>query len=82
VRLRAYLPIAGTRWFAAGYRSCGREREIRVEEAIAVMGSGDATVGELARRLRCTGCGARAVLITVAVDTGPAEMRQDRPLET
>ena len=76
VRLRRYLRIADTDWFAAGCTGCGRQRDIRVKEAIAAMGSGEATVGELARRLRCTGCGARRIQITVAVDSRPAEMRQ------
>jgi hypothetical protein len=45
------------------------------------MGSGEATVGQLERRLRCSACGGRRVLITIAADYRPAVvMRRDRPL--
>jgi hypothetical protein len=81
VRLRAYLPHETVFWFAATCTGCGREAPIGVRPAIALMGSGDATVGQLERRLRGTGCGGRRVLIRVAADPRPAEvMRRDGPL--
>jgi hypothetical protein len=38
------------------------------------MGSGEATVGELGRRLRCSRCGNRQIGVTVQPDTRTAEV--------
>ena len=62
VRLRCYLPLADIHWFGAscgGLDGCGHMAELSVEAAIRLMGSGEATVGQLGRRLRCSRCGRR-----------------------
>jgi hypothetical protein len=46
---------------------------ISVHAAIRLLGSGEATVGELERRLRCSGCGNRQVGVMVRPDTRAAE---------
>jgi hypothetical protein len=66
VRLRCYLPHANFHWFSAGCPDCGHDTPIGVRPAIEMTGSGDATVGQLKRRLRCTGCGGRRVLVQIA----------------
>ena len=44
------------------------------------MGSGEATVGELERRLRCSQCGNRQVGVMVQPDTRPHEaQKRDGP---
>ena len=76
VRLRCYLPLADTHWFSAGcsgWDSCGHLAPISVRAAIQIMGSGEATVGELGRRLRCSRCGKRQIGVTVQPDTRTAE---------
>jgi hypothetical protein len=81
VRLRCYVRHADMHWFAAGCPDCGRQAPIGMRPAIAIMGSGEATVGQLARRLRCIGCCGRRVQIQIASDPRPAEiMRRDGPL--
>jgi hypothetical protein len=81
VRLRAYLPHETMFWFAATCTGCGREAAIGVRPAIKLMGSGEATVGQLERRLRCTGCGGRRVLLHVAANPRPPDIRgRDGPL--
>jgi hypothetical protein len=81
VRLRCYLRHANIHWFAAGCTDCGRRAAIGVRPAIEIMGSGEATVGQLARRLRRAGCGGRRVPIHVAAAPRPAEVRcRDGPL--
>jgi hypothetical protein len=55
VRLRCYLSSADTVWFSAGcdgLASCGHAAPISVRAAVRIMGSGEATVGDLAWRLR------------------------------
>ena len=47
--------------------ACGRAVRIRHAEAVAAWGSA-ARVGEIARRLVCSGCGARRGCIDVIVD--------------
>jgi hypothetical protein len=43
--------------------------------------SGEATVGQSERRLRCAGCGGRRVQIQIAADPRPPEdMQRDGPL--
>ena len=64
VQLRCYLPLADTPWFSAGcsgWDSCGHLAQISVPEAVRLMGSGEATVGQLKQRLRCSRCGSRRV---------------------
>jgi hypothetical protein len=52
-----------------------------VGAAIAIMGSGKVTVGQLERRPRCSGCGGRRVQIQIAADPRPPEVRdRDGPL--
>jgi hypothetical protein len=76
VRLRCYLPQADSLWFFAGCqgrKGCGHAMPIGVRAAIRFMGSGEATVGELAGRLRCSQCGNRQIGVTVQPDTRTAE---------
>jgi hypothetical protein len=50
VRLRCYLPLENSLWFFAGCQGragCGHTAPISVKVAIQIMGSGEATVGEL-----------------------------------
>lgn len=75
VRLRNYLPHADTLWFFAGcqgQKGCGHATPIGVRAAIRFMESGEATVGELERRLKCNRCGNRQIGITVQPDTRTA----------
>jgi hypothetical protein len=81
VCLRCYLPHEAIHWFSAGCTTCGRVAPIGVRAAIQVMGTGEATVGQLARRLRCSTCGGRKVRITIAADSRSAEtQRREGPL--
>jgi hypothetical protein len=84
VRLRRYLPHANFHWFSAGCPDCGHHAPIGVRPAIEMMGGGEATVGQLERRLRCGRCGGRRVGITIASDHRPAEVieRDGPPPET
>jgi hypothetical protein len=84
VRLRCYLRHERMHWFAAGCTGCGHHAPIGVRPAIDLMGSGEATVGQLARRLRCRRCGGRRVGITIASDCRPPEVikRDGPPPET
>jgi hypothetical protein len=80
VRLRRYLPHERMHWFSAGCPDCGQVAPIGVKPAIEIMGGGEATVGQLERRLRCGRCGERRVGITIASDPRPAEIiARDRP---
>ena len=77
VRLRCYLPHADTLWFFAGCqgrKGCGHAMPIGVRAAIRFMESGEATVGELERRLNCSRCGNRQIGVTVQPDTRTAEV--------
>ena len=40
------------------------------------MGTGEATIGELEQRLRCSRCGNRQAGIVLQPDTRPPEMRE------
>ena len=74
VRLRRYLPLADTHWFGiscAGLDGCGHAATVHVEAAIRLMGSGEATVGQLARRLRCGRCGKQGAGVVVCADSRP-----------
>jgi hypothetical protein len=52
---------------------------ISIAAAVALFGGG-ATVGELARRLRCGVCGGRRITVQIGSDPRPAETRQrDHP---
>jgi hypothetical protein len=78
VRLRCYLPSADSVWFSAGcdgLAGCGHAAPMGVRAAIRLMGP-DATVRQLARRLRCSRCGGRRVGIVVAPDTRPPAVRE------
>ena len=83
VRLRCYLPSANSLWFFAGCQGptgCGHVVPIGVRAAIQIMGLGEATVGELERRLRCSQCGNRQIGVTVQPDTRAAEaIERDGP---
>lgn len=77
VRLRCYLPLADSIWFSvfcSGRQSCGHAGSIGVRAAIQIVGSAEATVGQLARRLRCNQCGNGQVGIMLQPDTRPPEM--------
>jgi hypothetical protein len=65
VRLRCYARHPNSIWFAAGCPDCGRPAPIGVRPAIAIMGSGEASVGQLGRRVQ----------IHIAADTRPPEVR-------
>jgi hypothetical protein len=79
VRLRCYLPLAGSLWFSAfcdGRAACGHVAPISVPAAVQLMGSGEATVGDLERRLRCSRCGNRQVSIVIQPDTRSTATRE------
>jgi hypothetical protein len=79
VRLRCYLPMANSIWFFAGCQGrtgCGHVAPIGVRAALRIMGSGEATLGELEQRLRCSRCGSRKVGIVVQPDTRPAWVQE------
>src|SRR4051812_22557682 len=79
VRLRAYLTMANSVWLSAGCEGeagCGHSAPIGIRAAIRLMGSGEATVRQLAQRLRCSRCGNRQVGIVLQPDTRPPEMRE------
>ena len=76
VRLRCYLPMANSLWFFAGCQDrqgCGHVAPIGIQAAIQTMGSGEATLGQIEQRLRCSRCGSRQVGIVVQPDTRTAE---------
>ena len=77
VRLRCYLPMANSLWFFAGCQGptgCGHVAPIGVRAALRIMGTGEATVGDLGRRLRCSRCSNRQIGVTVQPDTRTAEV--------
>jgi hypothetical protein len=74
VRLRCYLPLQNSLWFFAGCQGCGHNAPIGVRAALRIMGTGEATVGELGQRLRCSRCDNRQIGVTVQPDTRTAEM--------
>ena len=79
VRLRCYLPLANSLWFFAGCQGrqgCGHVAPISVRAAIQIMGSGEATVGQLKQRLRCSRCGSRKVGVVVRSDVRPVWVRE------
>ena len=74
------MPLGDTHWFSAGCQDCSRIGAVSVPAAVRLLGGG-ATVGDLARRLRCTGCGGRRVVVHIAVDSRTAEtQRREGPL--
>jgi hypothetical protein len=78
VRLRCYLPSANSIWFSAscdGPAGCGHVAPISVRAAIRLMGA-EATVRQLARRLRCSRCGGRQVGIVLQPGTRPPAVRE------
>jgi hypothetical protein len=76
VRLRRYLLHENIWWLSVGCSGCGHLAPVGVRAAIEIMGSGEATVGQLARRLRCGACGGWRVLIQIAADTRSADLRR------
>jgi len=84
VRLRCYLPQADTVWFSAGgdgLAGYGHVAPIGIRAAIRLMGSDEATIRQLERRLRCSQCGGRRVSIVIQPDTCPPAVREsDGPL--
>lgn len=83
VRLRCFLPMEKSLWFFAncqGRQGCGHVAPIGVRAALRIMGSGEASVGELGRRLQCSRCGNRQIGVTVQPDTRTAEaIERDGP---
>ncbi len=80
VRLRCYLPLATSLYFAGSCPRCDRVVTVGVEAAIKLMGSAEATVREASARLRCRPCGGRVDLV-VCPDTRNVEaQRRDGPL--
>jgi hypothetical protein len=76
VRLRCYLPSADAVWLSAGRegsQGCQHAAPISIRAAIRLMGTGEATVRQLERRLRCSRCGNRQIGVTVKPDTRTAE---------
>jgi hypothetical protein len=76
VRLRCYLPMANSVWHSVGCEDeagCGHSAPIGIQAAIRLMGP-EATVRQLARRLRCCRCGNRQIGVTVQPDTRTAEV--------
>ena len=77
VRLRCYLPLENSLWFFAGCQGrqgCGHVAPIGVRAALRIMGSGEASIGELGQRLQCSRCGNRQIGVTVQPDTRTAEV--------
>jgi hypothetical protein len=67
VRLRCYLPLENSLWFAVGCQGrqgCDHSAPIGIRAAITLMGP-EATVGELEQRLRCSRCGNHQVGIVL-----------------
>jgi hypothetical protein len=83
VRLRCYLPSADAVWLSAGRegsQGCQHAAPISIRAAIRLMGTGEATVRQLERRLRCSRCGNRQIGVTVQPDTRTAEaIERDGP---
>jgi hypothetical protein len=80
VRLHRYLPLATSLYFAGSCPTCGRVVTVGVEAAIELMGSGEATIGEVSARLRCRPCGGR-VDLAVCPDTRSVDtQKRDGPL--
>ena len=75
VRLRCYLPLASSLYFAGSCPACGRVVTVGVEAAIELMGSAEATIGEVSARLRCRPCGGR-VDLAVCPDTRSTEAQK------
>jgi hypothetical protein len=78
VRLRCYLASADSVWFSAGcggLAGCGHSAPMGIRAAIRLMGP-EATVRQLARRLRCSRCGNRQVGIMLQPDTRPPAVRE------
>ena len=74
VRLRCHLPQQDSVWFSAicgGATGCGHLAPISVLAAILRMGSGEATMRQLAGRLRCSGCSGQQVSVTLQSDVRP-----------
>jgi hypothetical protein len=75
LRLRCYLPQQDSVWFSAicgSATGCGHLAPISVLAAILRMGSGEATLRQLAVRLRCSGCGGQQVSVTLQSDVRPS----------
>jgi hypothetical protein len=75
VRLRCYLPLAERLCLSAGCKGragCGHVARVSIRAAIGFMGSGEATVGEFARHLRCSQCGNREVDVVIQPETRSA----------
>ena len=79
VRLRGYLSMQDSAWFTAhcgGPEGCFHAAPISIRAAIRFMGTAEATVRQLERRLRCSRCSGRRVSIVVAPDTRPPMVRE------
>ena len=76
--LPCYLPSADTVWLSAGcdgLAGCGHVASIGIRAAIQLMDP-EATVRQLAQRLRCSRCGGRKVGIVLQPDTRPPAVRE------
>jgi len=83
LRLRRHLPFADAVWLSvgcSGLAGCGHAAPIGIRAAIRLMEAGEATVGDLERRLRCRQCGNHQVGVMVQPDTRPHEtQKRDGP---
>jgi hypothetical protein len=79
VRLRCYLPLAERLWLSAGCKGagCSLITPVSIRAAIELMGSSEATVGEFARRLRCSQCGCREVGVVIQPETRSTAAQKD-----
>jgi hypothetical protein len=79
VRLRAYLLMVYSLWFSAGCEGeagYGHSTPTGIRAAIRLMGSSEATLRQLERRLRCSRCGNRQVGVTVYPVTRPHKTQE------
>ena len=84
VKLRGYESLSAAHCFGvtcAGPGECSHAALLDVPAAIRLMGTGEATVGDLRRRLRCGKCGGRRISVVVRSDPRPAWARKpERPM--
>jgi hypothetical protein len=76
VRLRSYQPLADRMYFSGSCPACERGVTVGIEAAVDLMGSVEATIGQLGRRLVCRGCGGRIGAMQVMADSRTPETRE------
>ena len=79
VWLRCYLPMRDSVWFRAhcsGPAGCSHAAPLGIRAAIRFMGTAEATLWELERRLRCNQCGGRWMSVVVSPNTRPPMVRE------